>query len=355
MTTHKDGYVDLIDADNGNLYTFLKADSMHTDPDVSNFCQSCHDANGATRLTTPFDPFGNGNLAPDAKTKFLGTLQWNEWYGDNCWGEEGTLRGVTSHHDISDADQTFSGAKLECLNCHGAHTSSQSTKTIDPFNPTTNWLGTTDDFCLSCHNGGLGPDTPNFPINVKGPTIALRGLESCNYGVSPWWVDYRWTNSAHGNSSKRGWFGYSGAPQYKMQCLDCHDQHGSYTATNTIGNPYMIRDIVDGTMYVDDGERYTGPWLGPPWNTYGLNRSVIIGITGVTVDWGGTQGLCNVCHSNWYNASPMSHDCAACQTCHGHGQAYGEYDWESWSNDLPCPAKKSTKPNKNNIPLHLNK
>jgi len=356
MATHKDGYVDLIDADNGSIYHFLKADSLHNDPDVSDFCKSCHDADGATRLATPFDPFGNGNTAPDVKTRFMGTLQWNEWYGDMCWGDEGTLRGVNSHHDISDADQLFSGAKIECLNCHGAHTSSQTSKLIDPFNQTTVWSASTNNFCLSCHNGGTGPASPGFPANVKGPTIALRGLNSCDYGVSPWWVDYRWDNSAHGNYSKRGWFGYSGAPQYNMLCLDCHDQHGSYSATNTLGNPYMIKDYVDGTSYVDDGERYTGPWLGPPWNTYGTARAVVIGITGLKVDWGGAQGLCNVCHSNWYNASPMSHDCEACQTCHGHGQAYGEYDWESWSNDLPCPAKKNIdKSNLNIRPLHLNK
>ncbi|OFX28655.1 MAG: hypothetical protein A2033_06275 [Bacteroidetes bacterium GWA2_31_9] len=357
MTSHKDGYVDLIDADNSSIYTFLKVDSIHTDPDVSTFCQSCHDTDGATRIATPLDPFGNGNMAPDAKTKFLGTLQWNEKYGDFCWGEEGTLRAVNSHHDISDSDQSFSGAKLECLNCHGAHTSSQTSIIIDPFNPTNNWTFTTNDFCISCHNGGTGPNSPGFPLSVTGPSIPLRGLESCNYGISPWWVDYRWTNSAHGSNSKRAWTGYSGAPQYNLQCLDCHDQHGSYTTSNTLGNPYMIRDFVNGTSYVDDGERYTGPFLGPPWATFGSSRSVVISISGTTVDWAGTQGLCNVCHSNWYNASPMSHDCVGCQFCHGHGQAYAEYDWVSWSNDLPCPAKKKLfiNDNKNNtMPLHLN-
>lgn len=357
MSAHQSGYVNLIDADNiATIYHFLKPDSLHSDPDVSNFCQSCHDSNGATRLATPLNPFGNGNIAPNIASKFLGSLQWNETYGDFCWGTEGTMRGVNSHHDISNADQLFSGAKLECLNCHGAHLVSKTSPLADPFNLNTNWVGTGNDFCLSCHNGGTGPASPGFPSSVKGPTIPLRGLESCNYGGSPWWVDYRWSNTAHGPRSKRGWTGYSGAPQYNMLCLDCHDSHGSFTETNTLGNPYMIRDIVNGTSYIDDGERYTGPWYGPPWNTYGISRTVKITITGLNVSWGGAQGLCNVCHANWYNASPMSHDCEGCQFCHGHGQAYGEYDWVSWSNDLPCPAKKNlgNSNNTNKPPLHLN-
>ena len=81
----------------------------------------------------PLDPFANGNVPPDVATRFMGTLQWNEYYGDCCFGYEGSKRPVNSHHDISDADQAFSGAKIECLNCHGAHTSADSQKVTDPF------------------------------------------------------------------------------------------------------------------------------------------------------------------------------------------------------------------------------
>ena len=337
MATHKDGYVDLVDADNGGIYHFERPETLVTDPDVSSFCQSCHDADGATRLASPLDPFGNGNPAPDIKTKFQGTLQWNEWYGDYCYGAEGTMRAVNSHHDISTADQSFSGAKIECLSCHGVHIASQSAPLANPNSTNAVWAGTYNDFCLSCHNGGTGAADPGFPTGVTGPAIALRGLESCGYGAEPWYVDFTWANGAHGEQSKRSWTGYSGAPSYVLSCKDCHDPHGSYTPTNTPGNPYMIRDVVDGSSYVDDGVR-TGPlWTGPPWTTYGDTRAVKITISGVNVGWGGTEGLCNVCHASWREAMWAHTDCGGCQTCHGHGQSFGEHDWGGGKNSTPCP------------------
>lgn len=341
MSTHTSGYVKLIDADNGSIYRFLKPQDLTSDPDVSTFCQSCHDANGATRLATPFDPFGNGNRAPDAKTKFLGTLQWNEWFDDNCFPGDGSLRAVNSHHDISNADQTFSGAKIECLNCHGSHTSSKTSPMANPNNTNTAWTGTYNGFCLSCHSGGTGPLNPGFPSGVTGPTIPMKGLESCGYTATPWWVDYIWSNSVHGDNSKRGWPGYSGAPSYTLSCKDCHDPHGSYTPTNTIGNPYMISDTVDGRSFIDDGVRPGPSWTGPPWNSYGSKRAVKITISGINVSWGGTEGLCIVCHPNWESAYSWHSYCGACQNCHSHGNEWENLDWVSDTNAVPCGGKNA--------------
>ncbi len=363
VDTHMDGFVELIDPDDGSIYRFVSASDLVGDPDVSNFCDGCHDADGATRLAQPFDPFGNGNAAPDVATKFTGTLQWNEEYGDFCFGNEGTLRGVNSHHDISDADQAFSGAKLECLNCHSAHAVSKSQPTADPFNPTQPWTGTDNEFCMSCHGGGTGPLDPQFPPGVYGPVIdvndpgwvalgldwttilggacmtsdcsSLRGIDSCDYVDGPWFVDYSWTHSAHGPDSKRLWGGYSGAPGADMSCMACHDPHGSYTPTNTAGNPYMIRDMVDGTSFIDDGTR-TGGFNGPPWNTTGSTRDVTVGVNGLDVDWGGSTSLCSACHANWLDAYSWHGTCSGCQTCHGHGMAFGETDFVG-TNDTPCP------------------
>ncbi|MBI5864879.1 MAG: hypothetical protein HZB38_10290 [Planctomycetes bacterium] len=341
QTTHMDGYVDLVDPDDGSIYRFVRGGDLTQDPDLSDFCQHCHDADGAQRLPNPADPFGNGNVPPNTADKFNGTLQWHQFYTDYCFGDDGTLRGVNSHHDISDADQTFSGAKVECLNCHGAHSASAESPNINPAQPTTPWNGSSNDFCLSCHNGGAGPADPGFPPGVTGPTIALRGIESCAYVGSPFWVDYTWTNSAHGLNSKRAWPVYSGAPAYELNCVDCHDPHGSYTPTNTAGNPYMIRDFVDGTQFVDDGYLYARPWIGPPWNTYGVAREVVVSINNNVVGWGTPQGLCGVCHPYWqanYTLDWWHDSCTSCESCHSHGSSWGEYDWPgSGAHDTPCP------------------
>ncbi len=334
-----DGYVELVDPDDSSIYRFILAGDIASDPDLSTFCSGCHDADGAQRLATPLDPFGNGNSPPDVATQFLGTLQWEEWYGDFCFGYEGTLRQVNSHHDISDSDQAWSGAKIECLNCHGAHNASQETPIADPSNQTQTWTGNVNDFCLSCHYGGIDPTDPGFPVgvigpDVNGPMIAMRGLDTgdCSYNMAPWWVDYTWTYSPHGLDSKRGWNGYSGAPSAVLDCTVCHDPHGSYTETNTLGNPYMIRDFVDGTQFVDDGTRLGG-FNGPPLNTYGTSGSVVVTSSGIDVDWGSNQSLCSKCHASWTGGDWWHGMCNGCQTCHGHGQSWDGYDWGPGNDD----------------------
>jgi len=343
QATHIDGNVDLIDADTGALYTFVYPEDLTSDPDLSNFCAGCHDADGATRLGTPMDPFGNGNVPADVATKFQGTLQWDEWYGDFCFGQEGTLRQVNSHHDISDSDQTWSGAKVECLSCHGAHTSGSTQPVSDPFGGSTPtpWTGSANGFCLDCHNGGFGPDDPGLPAGVTGPTVPMRGLDNCDYYFEPWWVQYNWAHAAHGLDSKREWPGYVAdpddpAPAAEVQCMDCHDPHGSYTPTNPDGNPYGIRDVVDGAAYVDDGVRPGGAWTGPPWDTMGTSGDVAVPISGAQVGWG---ELCVRCHADWLAAYDWHAYCDGCQTCHGHGQAWQNNDWGTAPpNDTLCPS-----------------
>ena len=336
MSAHKSGHVRLIDADNGSIYSFVNPQDLSSDPDISTFCMSCHDANGAMRFSNPFNPFGNGNKPPDTKSRFQGSLQWNEWFDDNCSTGSGTLRAVNSHHDISNADQAFSGAKIECLSCHGSHNPSKNAPMADPNNTISVWTGTYNGFCLTCHSGTPNRNNPFFPAGVTGPTIKMRGLESCNYDTIPWLVSYTWSNSAHGGSSKRGWPGYSGAPGYNMSCKDCHDPHGSYSADNTPGNPYMIRDTVDGTGFVDDGIRQGSLWTGPPWNTFGIKRAVKVSVTGVSVSWGSPGGLCNVCHAGWIDAYSWHSTCSACQNCHIHGNQWENKDWVNHTNAQPC-------------------
>ncbi|MEW6426630.1 MAG: hypothetical protein AB1568_01205 [Thermodesulfobacteriota bacterium] len=402
QTTHRDGYVDLIDPDGGPGYRFVRAGDFTGDPDLSNFCGNCHDADGARRLASPADPFGGGNAPPDVASNFKGTLQWHEWYGDYCFGYEGSNRPVNSHHDISDEDQRFSGAKLECLNCHGAHNAAASQPVADPFDTVVPWNGTINGFCLACHNGGSGAGAPGYPAGVRGPVLtahgaagpvntpgstcgtglvydcadhcvdentladllgngfcdegtglslrcqafgndggdcpsALGGIDSCAYDSTPWWVGYRWSNEAHGGDSKRDWPGYAQsppAPSYELDCIACHDAHGSYSAANPAGNPYLIRDLVDGTPYVDDGSLDGTLYPGPNW-VHGTAGPVAMTVSAAGPD---LSRLCVRCHADWANPGNFYHGmCTACLTCHSHGADFGGYDWGGGGNDIRCP------------------
>jgi hypothetical protein len=467
LNDHSDGTVRLSDADTGSLYEFQTASELTSDPDLSNFCMSCHDQDGATRLELPLDPmtpFANGNAPPDVATRFMGTVQWNEYYGDFCFGYEGSNRAVNSHHDISDADQTLSGAKIECLDCHGAHTSAASQKLTDPFAENVAWTDTLNQFCLTCHNGEHGPNDLIVPSEVSMPTFYtpppseipgencgedmvydcagscvtqtavdtnldnascddygtldldcsifsfdggdcrpvntpntscdtdkvwdcadncvglvtlfgnpdalpdpipaalggtcdeaaeldlscgefnydyeacdpcvgndcsyVGGIDSCNYDFAPWWIDAAWKNTPHGGDSKRDWVGYSGAPTVpEMECVACHDSHGSYdAATNPGGNPYMLRDYVEGSQFLDDSARTLGN--PQPWDQ-GTDGRVVI--TNPTPDNIGPQlgaQFCVKCHADWVQAySWHAYDCTGCLTCHSHGGAWGTNDW----------------------------
>lgn len=408
--------------------------------DISDFCMSCHDADGMNSSPYPFDPFGNGNPPPDAATAFKGSRNASGDYDNNILGVSfGTGRAVLSHHPLSKADQDGAGGvKIECTNCHGVHSASKTNKLVDPDNTSVAWSpgpdGKTNPFCLKCHDGGMSPGAPDFPAGVSGPifnpatptntpgspcdsdsdpltveiwdcndtcelssTITawrgdsycdagfygldltcstfnyddgdcgslplyngvslLKGLEQCDgYSNAPWTpIGDRasWSLSAHGKGTKRRWAGYEQNPQiptYELDCLDCHEYHGSYSANNPFGNPYMIRDYIDGTNwadgsgYVDDGNIHgvgdqltcADATIPSPDCQFGTSGPVIIDKPNFkknddgsldSATFNGWTGFCSKCHSKWLTAtSSGAHDInsgfSSCLTCHGHGIVY---------------------------------
>jgi len=184
----------------------------------------------------------------------------------------------------------------------------------------------------------------NYDHNACNPCIGndcsyVGGIDSCSYDFSPWWIDASWTNAPHGGDSKRQWAGYSGAPKVpEMDCLVCHDAHGSYDAVaNPGGNPYMLRDNVQGSQFLDDSARPLATDQDPAnWHP-GEDGPVIIANPN-EFDIGpqlGTQ-LCVKCHSDWVAAySWHAYDCTGCLTCHSHGAAWGTNDW----GDAPADQK----------------
>jgi len=433
QTTHMDGKLDLFGADGNILYRGDNVTNIvsnaHPDHDISDFCESCHDADGASRLVAPLDPmdpFSNGNPPPDVASRFKGTFRALESVSDFCFGKLSSKRPVSSHHDISKGDQDFSGAKIECVSCHAVHSASATTKIVDPYDKANIWGDdplnqpeeTINNFCLTCHAGGSGPNDPGFPAGVKGPVYhrqnqpgsscgsnmvwdcadqcinasdaaavvgdafcedgdlsigsfdlrcnapfqyldtdnvtlinanfnndggdcgpipltdgysLLSGIDTCQgYSQNPWNNDISWSHSPHGPGSKRGWTDYVQNPQvpaFELDCVTCHDPHGSYSPTNPGGNPYMIRDLVDGTGFIDDGSRLGTQWgynaTNPAKNHYGTSGPVAV--TGLN-DGQGWAGFCSKCHGDWRAASSQSHACA-CLTCHSHGAAFGDQDY----------------------------
>lgn len=444
MTAHMSGQIVLIDGDWNVLYRGTNVNDLeainsieHQFDDISDFCMSCHDADGATRLPNPKDPFANGNAPPDVATRFKGSLNVAEVYGDTGMGSEGSGRMVLSHHPLSREDQNKTGAKIECTNCHGAHSASQTQKLSNPQNTASVWTGTKNGFCLSCHAGGTDPLHPGFPTNVSGPvknwfytpgspcdtdgnpsTVevydcsdncvlqatanAYKGNNTCNdgyaydfvtfpmdlrcdafsndggdcgpvvlnsgysilagidqctsYSQAPWHVDMTWSNEPHGGGTKRNWPGYVQTPQipsYELDCIACHDPHGSYTPTHKTGNPYMIRDVVDGTPFVDDGSRRlssnvlgcTDPAAKEPDCTHGTKGSVVIygpSHYGDPNQRAGWTSFCSKCHSKWVEAtlSPahyLNSGSNSCLTCHAHGAKMGNDDYLDHNNAVWCP------------------
>ena len=200
QSNHKKGYVQLFAQDNEytgttnssgkRIYRFLKADDLSRIYDLSNFCLGCHDSNGATRQTalggSPMDPFGSGGThqITDIAQKLQGTLKWEESFGTGV-SARGTRRKVNSHHDIGYADQEWSGSRIECQNCHNAHSAAKARPLADPFNTTSPWdydpatgtAGQINTFCLTCHGGG-DPANPLLPPGIvfQGTTKPLVEL-----------------------------------------------------------------------------------------------------------------------------------------------------------------------------------
>lgn len=460
-TDHMSGNIVLIDADWDVLYRGTDVDSLiaintyeFQFDDVSDFCMSCHDEDGATRLPNPMDPFANQNAPPDVATRFKGTLVIPESFGYAALGgmnlPSGTGRNVLSHHPLSRSDQGVTGSKLECTGCHGVHSAAASQKLADPDNPVTVWTGTGNEFCLACHDGGTGPTAPGFPAGVSGPVknyywydvpgespgdpcdtdgdpgtvevydckhdcylqsnidadlanntcedgeyipppslpmadlrcdafgndggdcasptlntgySLLTGLDTCDsYFEQPWKNDIKWSVAAHGGGTKRTLPGYVQTPQlpsYQLDCITCHDPHGSYSPSRTAAgdsNPYMIRDFVDGTQFVDDGSIYWpsnklgcaavdpgDPSVCLEWEQMGTSGNVEIKFPAHEGDdqpggFYGWTGFCSKCHVNWKNATSGGHNIngtyKSCLSCHSHG-GFGDRDIYSYRYGMP--------------------
>ena len=232
------------------------------------FCYVCHSSSGAA--------------STDVEGEFSGTTQW---VTDAVGGNDNM--NLNDRHDVDHTDQSTSGAKIECTDCHDPHsaTSAQPWKTDpDPSDGRTPGTGQVfagasalSEFCMDCHDG-------SFPATVTAPTTALDSVRDT------WATDAM--GAGGGNAVLRS--GYGWADGDTIACAACHGPHVS-------GNLFHSVDVVyskDGSTPVpsDGGSGYTitdNNVKSPPVNGY---------------DW------CNTCHTGSMGSKKDN-----CFACHYHG------------------------------------
>jgi hypothetical protein len=208
---------------------------------------------------------------------------------------------VNTRHDVSDEDQAYSSASIECTNCHSAHLASRENILIDPddggtpFNQTVVHPGSQGSyapepqkievdsitFCLKCHDNTWATDG-----TVVGPDIIKD--------IAASYLDHSAKGDEHGaasgsnNSVLRGpyasWGTSSGIPP--MPCTDCHDPHGSSSI-------YHLRTLTD-------------------------QCGVPITITSENIDDNIVANWCSHCHNNPMNQLDRNKKNCISSRCHAH-------------------------------------
>jgi len=224
------------------------------------FCFNCHDSDG-----------------PASSDIAAGFAQSILWVQSPVAPSDNT--NLNDRHDIQQAAQAQSGAKVECTDCHNPHRDSQAQPFVTDPDPndgrvpgTGQVYAETDfasEFCIDCHDGSYGP-------NVTAPTVALDNI----------WVS--WPNSQMGAPG-------GGAPRYDFSpvpCLDCHTPHASGNLFNLV---QVVRDTGGVPIASDGGPGYTVTTnaIGDPHNN--------------GYDW------CNTCHTDSMGQAQDN-----CFRCHVH-------------------------------------
>lgn len=250
---------------NPALLSSLVAGEVLANPQEA-LCFACHDGSPA---------------ATDIESMFAGTA--------TATSNSGAL--LNTHHDISDVAQAYSGAVLECRDCHDPHATGVHADP-DPADgrvPAAGnlWAGSSfiSEFCLDCHDN-------SFPPNVVPPTMPMVDI------YDMWLVtagggdkaDQHGPKDASRNVSLRAGSGYARGDI--LQCTDCHNPgHGEAAGGSTYPNLFNLKAIV----YSKDG------------------------LTALTPDWsipGEDANLVRITDTSASNADPLTNGMAFCSACH---------------------------------------
>jgi predicted CXXCH cytochrome family protein len=231
-----------------------------------NWCFGCHDEEPAVI---------EGATAPNIYPTFTG----------NETGTSPSGANLNSHHDVLDADQAYSGAVIECTDCHAGTTLISDPDPGDGRVPVpgNSWATSslTSEICLDCHDS-------SYPTTITPPIAPLTDiLVAWTQGNRP---DQHGLEDSSMNVSLREGSGYSHADV--LQCTDCHNAgHG---------------DNVGGTIYT---------------NLYNLKAVVLSkdGLTPLLPDQsipGEDPYIVRITDSSNSNEDPLTNGTVWCSTCH---------------------------------------
>ena len=365
QTNHMQGTVQLKNVDTAVVYPL---DNSGDAADYENFCNSCHDTNGANGDTTPFsdntavvainsgtswtnashnaslgtfngsclDCHDNGHgsnkkkmLAPWSYTNDGNTddgMRQEERFCYTCHDADGpamtnvqanyslptrwvqspagvnNLTTLNDRHDVAKADQTISGVKIECVDCHNPHADNTTWPVVANPDPTdgrtpgsgyfTETGGNTtnkwSDWCLDCHDG-------TYPTTITPPTNALANISS------------GFTNDGHGSRTASGTnlatgTGYSSG--MIVQCRQCHGFHVTApTPVTGVSNLFSVLIRLRNASNTAD--------LTLSYSPFGFGYELTNNNTKTSTQTGGYW--CNTCH----NRSSMDTK-TNCYVCHYH-------------------------------------
>ncbi len=266
---------------NGSVYPRLTVEHEEK------LCYTCHDADPAsTDVVTHFE---------NTRWVAQGAGQWNN-------------PNLNTRHDVNDADQTRSGARIECTHCHDPHRVSADNPPMsrlvadpDPTDgrvptPGQSWSGSDfqSEWCLDCHDG-------SFPPDVTPPTNTLMNILDAYTGGGDYGPDKHGTkglrSADEGTLKLKNGYGWNEGDI--LPCTACHDP--SHRSTNL----FQLRTVVmseDGTTPVP-----TDPGCDPNYAVID-NNSMDKNINGWC--W------CNTCHTGSMGSNKRN--CFQ-SGCHHHG------------------------------------
>ncbi len=289
------------------------------------YCFVCHDSDGPSQHNTQID--------------FPATPGWR------VTSVSGAL--VNQRHDISTADQTYSGGVVSCADCHDVHADNATNPVVDPddgsalpvysisnsytddgYNFSYDSGGNLDptfpegcadagctpgytepdyiQYCLSCHDGTAPPGVtvPALMVNMAdawlddqhGQAEGSSGTRTGKGGLKAPYVNA--SDDAADNDASQ--------PYAAMNCTDCHGAHGSSNIFNLKSEITIagVQLTVGGTTTLNEAH-YAGN------TSYDLPL-----IGGVQTDhyWG---AWCTFCHK--VDTHPGKVEADACTGGHMHG------------------------------------